>query len=278
MLAIVFLGFPLLHAEHAKAGKVQNLLTNVVYFDLKEALKDARLQVIEGNTVTLKGSGQFNGNFIIESNLTLEGGLSSEPLILDGNHAGSVVTISTGTVVKLENLTIQHGHFFHSKLSTSADGGGIQNNGNLTLSNVTVTHNKARSAGGGIYTARGSHLQIINDSKILTNTADQAGGGIYMDRGSTLAISKSKISHNTSSSTGGGIEMNEAEGTISDSTISHNSVPHHGFGGAIYAIDSTLIISHSTFIDNTKGSFDNINGIFNQGGTVSVDGDNVPPL
>jgi CSLREA domain-containing protein len=53
------------------------------------------------------------------------------------------------------------------------DGGGIRNNGALTLTNVTVSGNRASASGGGIYN-NGS--LTLNNSTIANNTAADGGG------------------------------------------------------------------------------------------------------
>ena len=72
--------------------------------------------------------------------------------------------------------------------NTADDGGGIRNNGNLVVSNSTLSDNDASARGGGIFsntTLDGRSTTVVN-STISGNTAVTVGGGIYNIDGQTL--------------------------------------------------------------------------------------------
>ncbi|HZP65841.1 MAG TPA: DUF4347 domain-containing protein [Rudaea sp.] len=82
--------------------------------------------------------------------LTIDGGGNT----IDAAWLNRAVTVSSGSTVILENLTIEHGLVSGTGGNGSASGGsgmgaGISNAGNLTLNNVTVTQNYATGGGGG---------------------------------------------------------------------------------------------------------------------------------
>jgi hypothetical protein len=160
---------------------------------------------------------------------------------------------------------------------TSASGGGIYNNGAaiLTIINSTISGNsaigefEASGDGGGI--AGGG--TIIN-STIAGNHAALEGGGI--DGGGTI------INCTINNNSAGGGENNRpgigggilGGGTITNCTISGNSVfgtplKGPGLGGGIYA-GGTLTISNSTLSDNTILFYGNGGGICN-GGTLEIE-------
>jgi hypothetical protein len=162
--------------------------------------------------------------------------------------------------VKIEGVTITNGEVKNQ--NESAKGGGIYNEGKLTLVHSRILGNTIEgtcidddysndryfSGGGGIYN---EGKLIIRHSKIKNNTAaciddglygDQAyGGGIYNHKDSTLTLIKSNIIGNTVSSEthayGGGIcnNGNNTMITIIHCKVTGNKAksPNHANGGGI---------------------------------------------
>lgn len=211
-------------------ANIVNMSTHVSYADLQTAIDTAN----SGDTLSITGT-QI-GNFVINKDLTLKG---SKNAILDGNHAGTVLSVGTinNIVVYIDNLSIQNGH--------AAIGGGILNFATLHLNKVNVTNNTSDSDGGGIYSnSILAHLSISN-SLIENNTAVIRGGGIYNDDGS-LMIKGSEISGNTSENgDGGGIYNNFgiAIVTISNTKFEKN-LALNGNGGAFYAKGNETAFDH----------------------------------
>ena len=126
-----------------------------------------------GQTITLT-----SGQLLIRKNLTIAGPGAGQ-LTVSGNNASRVFEVAkTVRSVTLSGLTI-----------SNAAGGGILNDGTLTVSNSILSNN-----GGG-------------------------GGGIHND--GTLTVSNSTLSNNSASS-GGGIE-NSRTAIVSGSILSGNS-------------------------------------------------------
>jgi hypothetical protein len=153
----------------------------------------------------------------VNKNLTIQGqGASSTTVQADateGSATDRVFTISSGKTVTIKDMTIQHGKVTGSP----AQGGGIKNDGTLTLQRVTVTANRAQSddgeyegenaQGGGIYN---NGTLTVEDSTISSNTAQGGnatgdygmggaayGGGIANELHKTLTATDSTISSNT---------------------------------------------------------------------------------
>jgi CSLREA domain-containing protein len=126
-----------------------------------------------------------------------------------------VLDVATGTVVRVSALTIRGG------MARLGNGGGINNAGDLTLSDCVVRDNRA-----GFY-----HLDSWD------------GGGIA--NGGTLAVSRCTISGNRAVNRGGGI-MNAGTATIEDSTITANVAIR---GGGV-ANMGTLTVRNSTVSAN----------------------------
>ncbi len=92
-----------------------------------------------------------------------------------------------------------------SNTATGDNGGGINNQGFLTLTNVTVSGNNANS-GGGIYNS--GNVANLTNVTIGFNQATLNGGGLQSDSG-TLSVANSIVFSNTA---GAG---NDCSGTIS---------------------------------------------------------------
>ncbi len=82
------------------------------------------------------------GELGINSDLNIYGN-GAPFLTISGNNASRVFNASSGTVL-LSGLTIANGQ------ATGTDGGGIFNNGNLTVQFCTFSGNSARFGGGDI--------------------------------------------------------------------------------------------------------------------------------
>ena len=153
------------------------------------------------------------------SHLTLTGSTGGLGAI-DNSWTG-VVTISGSTI----------------RDNTSIAGGGVTNNGDLTIVGSTITGNAANDPnsgggnGGAIYGWFLSDTTVV-DSTISSNSASRAGGGIYTD--GRLTVVNSTIDGNAAVEGGGGIaNINGWPGSaisIVNSTISGNSSSSGGGG------------------------------------------------
>jgi hypothetical protein len=218
-----------------------------------------------GDTIGV-GPATYPENLNINVSLKLIGSGASTTII-DGGSLGTVVTASAADVV-LSKFTIRNGK--------ASNGGGIDNQGTLTINRSTITGNHATGggignlAGGGIYN-RGE--LTITGSTISGNTASSGfntgqkvqGGGIYT--AGTLTLSNSTVSGNSTTASGdvdcgsaygGGIYSLSVTLTLSNSTLSGNyaSDCDLGHGGGIFSIYGTLqntIVANSTSGGNCDG-------------------------
>lgn len=177
-------------------------------------------------------------------------GAAATTTIIDGGGAGTVFVISSGTAkVTLSNLTIRNG--------SAPAGGGIYNNGTLTISNSTVSGNVATASklaggtGGGIFS---SGSLTVSDSTVSGNYAAGAfafarpaeGGGVT--NGYSLTIINSTLSGNRTGPLGVGGAIWGGHAAINNSTISGNSA----FRGGGIAVDAT--IQNSIVANNSGGN------------------------
>jgi CSLREA domain-containing protein len=165
-------------------------------------------------------------------------------------------TINSGTTVTISGLTIANGSF----VGTIGGGGGVLNSGTLTLTNSTVSGNRADvpgynpdCGGGGIFN---SGTLTLTNSMVSGNTADlhTGGGGGIFNSGGTVTMTNSAVSGNFANSFahGGGILCPTGTVILTNSTVSGNAAGSNGGGGGgIYMNNGTLTLTNSTVSDNS---------------------------
>jgi hypothetical protein len=209
-----------------------------------------------------------SGELSIVSNGTLTiNGLGADQLSISGNNQSGVFFIQFNASVAISGITITDGN-------PALFGGGIRNQGTLTLTDSTVSGNSAYD-GGGIYN---SGTLILSNSTISGNSASSRGGGIY--NSGTLSLTNSTVSGNSVSGNdggnparfqGGGI-FNNAALTLTNSTISDNSA---GTGGGVLndaqeLTGGTININNSIIANSASGG-DCKNLSFNLGGMINAE-------
>ena len=158
--------------------------------------------------------------------------------------------------------------------STIYLGGGIENNGSLTVTNSTISGNHTpdhtNGYGAGIFN-NGS--LTIQGSTLVSNVAAVDGGAIYEYSHASMAVTNSTFSGN-SAQIGGAIFISSDDGTLTvmNSTLSGNQASQ--YGGGIYVNSSTLTMQNSILASNTGA---NCTGSVTDGGYNLVWGDNSCP-
>jgi parallel beta-helix repeat protein len=175
--------------------------------------------------------------------------------------------VRSNVTASISGLTITGG-------MTNGDGGGLNSQGTITLTDCSITGNNAKSYGGGIFVVgggattltncivsgntsanEGGGLTLIGGSAMLTgctisgNTAPYGGGGLYADNES-LSLTSCHVSGNSSGQSGGGvfIESNSST-TLTGCTISGNTSAIEG--GGLAQIDGSLSLTDCDVSDNT---------------------------
>jgi hypothetical protein len=157
--------------------------------------------------------------------------------------------ISPGTNLTLNRVTIANGAPPNTGIGRL--GGGLFNQGTLTLNDCTVSGNFA--IGGGIYNradaSAPSATVTLNRCTISGNSGD-SGGGISnestgTDHTATLVVANSTIAGNSSGHGGGIFNISTSGGTatmtLRNSTIAGNSTFGGGIGGGISNSDTASI-------------------------------------
>ncbi|MCC5479874.1 hypothetical protein [Streptomyces barringtoniae] len=204
------------------------------------ALQPALIAAAPGATLRVRGT--CIGNFTLAKTVTLVGLRNA---VLDGNHAGTTVDVRAGVQATLRNLVITDG--------SATLGGGILNDGSLTLTRSTVQNNTA-FRGGGIISTGGSTL-MLTSSVVQNNTATDGGGGIY---NSGMAILDRSTVQNNSAPTGGGIFNDSGSLTLTGSTVQNNTATISG--GGIFNFAGTVTLVRSTVSGNVPNNCTAVSG------------------
>jgi predicted outer membrane repeat protein len=178
----------------------------------------------------------INGVLNIARNLDIEG-LGAGLLSIDGNKTSTVFSVASGVIASIAGLTIANG--------SAANGGGVNNQGTLTLTNCAFSGNAANTYGGGVY--NGSRLALTSCT-FTNNSAGNMGGGL--DNAAIATLTNCTLSNN-SSSTGGGI-LNERSLTLADCTLSGNNAS--SFAGGIINTGSLTATGCSVANNSAKSS------------------------
>jgi uncharacterized delta-60 repeat protein len=178
-------------------------------------------------------------------------------LTVSGNHAVVVFQVNSGVSAEISNLTVSSG-------MTTSNGGGIYNQGTLTVNNGTFTNNTANN-GGGIYN---QGTLTVNNSTFTNNSANQGtgpyGGGIYNN--GTLTASTCTFAGNFASADGGGILSNwNTTLNVINSTFSTNSAVYAG--GGICSFGTATVIN-TTITSNSAGTGNGPGGVASGSGGI----------
>jgi hypothetical protein len=209
-----------------------------------------------GSTITFAGnlSGQSvvlsSGELLLNKNLTVDASTLSGGIRIDAANAGRIFEIGSGSVVTLNSLELVNG------FDASGTGGGILNNGTLTLNRCTLSGNSAFGPapidgyGGGAIYNQGTATLTLNQCTLTGNAAAanlSRGGGIF--NYGTLTVNQSTLSSNSAAFAGGAIvNMGTFFVTLNQSTVAANTSQ---YGGGIDNYSGTLTINQSTIANNS---------------------------
>src|SRR5262245_34633906 len=195
---------------------------------LRQAILDANADP-DQDTITFEVQGTINLSAALpnlSSNIDLQGP-GADQLTVRRNTGGNyrIFTVASGATVVLSGLTITGG----SIPGWLLEGGGILNNGTLTLSNAAVSGNGATARGG-----------ISNHGALTLSNA---------------AVSVN-VSYGNGGPQGGGGILNSGTLTLNYSTVGGNSADFDGIGGGILNDGGTLTLNYSTVSGNSAAFSD----------------------
>lgn len=242
---------------------------------IQAAIDDAG--TADGAIIEIADPVHTEAGIIVNKDVTIRGLGADNTIVQAHTEAGSatdrVFHVKNAATVTIKGMTIRHGYpsvpphagggiwnqgtltLEDSIVSsnTAADGGGIWNQGTLTATNCTIKHNVADGiappgyecgSGGGINNGGGGTLTLIN-STVSNNEAEGKAGGIHVACESTVTLISGTISGNKAVSYGGGVFIGQI-GTLklTNSTIGDNSTSRRGSGvyirGTLHYTDTVI--------------------------------------
>jgi hypothetical protein len=270
------------------------------------ALQPAIDAAATGETLLVKGT--CTGPFTIGSSLTLDGigqavldGNAAGRTVTVGSGAlvrldHLMITNGTGGISNQGTLTVLDSTV-SGNTASNGPGGGINNavNATLVVTVSTVRDNYSLGAGGGI---NNNGLLTVRDSRLFGNSADNCGGidsvgvgvaatvgqtsvngntarvadggGICDGQGGTLALSDSSVYGNTAAF-GAGLYDNDGTASVIRSTVKRNTASSQG-GGIFIVNGAAMTLNRSAVQSNTaKGGPGSGGGIYKASGTVTLD-------
>jgi len=212
---------------------------------------------LSGQTIALT-----NGELVIPWDLTIDASLLSTNIIIDANHSSRIFRITNNATVTLTSLKLINAVFAGANGTngfggdpqtdggdgsdgTSAQGGGIYNDGHLTLNQVTLAMCGAFGGSGGL---GGNGWSGGNGG----NGAAGQGGAIF--NSGSLTLNQVTISGCAAAGGSGGIGGVGGSDNNQDLFVGldggSGGISQPGQGGGVYSSGS-LIINQSTLSSNT---------------------------
>jgi CSLREA domain-containing protein len=221
--------------------------------------------IVRGNTAPLQNIFNRGGGIHNLGTLTLRGSVvGPENSVRDGggiaNDAGATLIVEAGSSVSG---------------NTGTFGAGIDNIGNMTFTDSTLSGNTATSFAGGLLAAPRSTSTFLRSTIGPGNTAVFFAGGISSSA-ATVTLINSTVSGNTASGepgfpgVGGGIS-NDATVSLVNSTVTDNTA---AIGAGLFdSASSTINLLNTVVADNNGPDCSEEFGNFNSQGN-NLDSDN----
>lgn len=240
LILLLLSGMPALAAEYT--------------LDPGDSIQAAIDAAADNDTLVMNPGTFLESGILIAKNITIRANTSAggtpANTVIDAAGAGTIFSISPGTICSFDNLTLANGH-------TAGEGGAILvPNGPViaTVSSSVIRNCSARS-GGAIAVRNGSHA-VVTNSEVSGCSAERGGafsnrdgstlfligvrsagcsatygGTVYDDDGSLALILQSAIA-DTSAAYGGAIFHDNGNTlTVIGSNITRATA---GYGGAVY--------------------------------------------
>jgi len=295
LLAGSLLFFSTVAAQSTPAADITVCAAGCDYADIQSAVDAAQA----GDRLLVQ-SGVYSGAIVISKSLTIQGS-GAESTLVDAGGLGRGFTILAPAAVTLADLTVLSGTA-PVDVDLITRGGGIYNEGDLTLTRLVVRDNVAPATigeghGGGIYNAcrdAACATLTMSGTEVISNRATR-GGGIFS--AGRLEMTSCRVIRNevladgdqVTAMYGGGIYNGCAGGhcgvlLAAGLVISGNKadslwteVWHDNFGGGLYiardgAVSATATLSQSVIAGNSVYSGAHWTGKYGYGGGVYNDG------
>jgi fibronectin-binding autotransporter adhesin len=209
---------------------------------------------LSGQTIMLAG-----GQIVLSNNVTIDASTLANGIQINGNANSRIFSVNSGATVVLNSLTITNGYDGSSyggggilndgtltinqcNLANNTSGGGgggfgggIQNDYDgaaLTVNNCTFSGNRATGSGiinggegGGIGNLYGALSLTLNNCTFTGNQADYGGGIDNQNAGASFVANNCTFTGNQCSQRGGGIDNVGTKIDLTNSIVCSNSAP-----------------------------------------------------
>lgn len=220
-------------------------------------IQDAVDGASAGDVVRLNAATHTESEIVVSASVTIESGPGEAVLQASeqpGTLTGRILSVPSGATVVIRDLGLRNG----SLVANTAKGGGIHNEGHLTLDRVVLYQNDTQAGGGAIY--NGGFLRLLG-SLVRDNESASDGGGILNAAGATLVAVRTLMRRNTTAA-GGGNLYNAGTAILSRSAIQEGEA---FLGGGAYNTGSLTF--SGLFFENQA---DHGGAIVQSGGFLSV--------
>ena len=232
------------------------------------SLRAALAAAVAGDTINFARSAYgtitlTSGPLQVASSVTIDGP-GAKDITIDGNDSFQDLVVAADVTAKISGLTITGGN---APTTYPYGGGGIFNNGTLTVASCLITNNSSTYEGGGIL--NNGHLTLT--STVVSNNTATSGAGIDNEASAILEMSGSTIANNAAGLVGGGI-LNLGTATVMGSVVCDNSAASGSGGGMAdfsYTGGGTLTINNSVVSSNSAAGG---GGILASGGALTITG------
>jgi Right handed beta helix region len=225
-------------------------------------IQGALLVAADGDTIRVEDTQPHTeADIVVDRSVTIEGVPGSGTIVqaatTAGTFSGRVLVVPTGMSVLVRDLQLRYG-------SATSEGGGIFNQGDLTLERVVVRNNQTSDTGdpnelgGGIYNIGNLRMR---DCLVDLNYAGFEGGGIFNAAAGTLIATDLVMISNDAFEAGGGV-ASDGEAILVRADVRQGSA---GAGGGLYSSGQLL------FSGRLMANLASFGGsLFESGGEVEI--------
>ncbi|MHB1988308.1 MAG: choice-of-anchor Q domain-containing protein [Acidimicrobiales bacterium] len=217
--------------------------------------------LVGSGVAALPASAQVGGQTLYASATGTGTGCSSTDVCSLSTALGEVTAGGTIDLVTSGAAAHYDGNFTVGTTGTSA-GAPVTIQPAPGVTDPTLDANNS----GTVLTINSGVYVGLSGITVTGGTATGGSGGGIQNNGGTVTVTDSTISGNTVSVHGGGIDNAGGTVTVTDSTISGNTAGY--FGGGVFTVGRAVTVTDSTISGNTASELGG--GIFKNGGTVTV--------
>ena len=170
------------------------------------------------------------------------------PATIDAQGSSRDLSIAAGSAVTLQGLVITGGS---APDPSTGSGGGVANDGTVTVTDCTFSGNSAGFVGGGLYNS-GLATATVTDSIFEGNSSTYGGG--FNNQG-TATVTGGAFQNNTASGNSGGLD-NIGTVSVFGTLFEANTAASYGgavnvYGGFV-GFPGTTLLEGCTFRNNTS--------------------------